>query len=275
MKIIQIFIACLILAPALPAQDIVTPTPPKSRRFSIGIDYSHIAANLKYSSFSSHYYWNAIDYGEKQMQESEIRDLNSSEKTTSSLDAFMAYFKMTLFSNKHWHVAGRISLGMTSFAYRVNNIAPDSLEKEMSSGFACAATGLDFEAGYHFSRRWALIVQPSVLYSFGKMKNITDNVLPEISFFQETRKNNFDYIYTRLNLSASFTTASLTFSTGPGFYYLYQANDYHVDRTNSLNGDSFRSDFHSKLYSKSFIDWFISADWTIIPALSLGVYGNH
>ena len=264
-------ILCLLPALMAPAQDTVTYPCAKTRRFSVGLDYYFNRARLDYSYYSSAVYWNSSLIGERTLSGDELDEMNSYKKVMSALNTFRISFGMVILCKTHWNIGGKVSLGPSSFSYDIHNTRLDSLERKMSSGFTSPVAGLDFDFGYHFNPRWGIALQPSVLYTFGTTSRITDNEFPEIPYFQETRKNIFHYIYTRINLLASYTINGFTVSAGPGFYYLYLANHYRINRTTPLSGYTYDTEVSTSFYTKSFFDGCIVVDWTIIPALSLGI----
>lgn len=272
MRLFLFLLLGLIPIPLLFAQNIDPDT--KVKKFKAGIDFLYIGTEMKYNSLTYHHYWNSQDYGEVQIGEEGLDELNSFEEITGDLVNLSAHFGMTLLDTPKWSIEGQLSVGVSKIGHQVRNSHVDTLEYEMYTSFSSPSAGFSFNFWYHFDPQWGFALQPSLFYSFGTAKSITDNVLPEISYFVENRKNDVSVLYPRINTMVSYSKKGLTVYAGPGFYYFYQTHSYIINRTNPDNGDTYRTDIQSGMDCISFIDGCLIIDWLIVPELTVSLWAG-
>lgn len=264
-----LILSCFLATIFTRAQEPAATAPVK--KFNAGISYSYIGTTMKYTSFSSHYYWNSIDFGENKLSGEDLDEFNSDERVTDALHTVSLSFGMLFLNKPKWSGEGNVSFGLSKYHQELYNKTVDTSEMTVNSKFSTPSFGLGFKFGYHFTPKWAIMLQPLVFYTWGKITDITDNATPEVVFFDETRNIDFTYLYTRVNLMACFTVKNFTISAGPGIYYLYTTHYYKIERINQLDGYTYLTEFNSKLKSKAMFDGCVAIDWRIIPSLSAGI----
>jgi hypothetical protein len=272
MKKLVLFMFAIIAGIQLQAQE--PKQEPNPKKFHIGVSYSYTQTDMKLLYMTEQYTWNDKSSGLQELDQEGIDEMNSRETFTRSLRGLSLEAGMILLDKPEskWHIEGTFMIGIASSRYRVQNNQLDTLEMEINSGFSLPAFGLQFKIGYQFNPHWGIAAVPHVGYSFGVNKNIEDNTYGHIEFFNETRKCYYSYLYGRISLLATFRVKTLTIGVGPGFYLLYNSNDYQLQRVNPANGDTYSTELKTRLISKSFLDGDVFIDWRIVPFLSLSAY---
>ena len=275
MRKISLLIIGFFVVVVLHAQSNDQQTPSKLRRFHAGLGYSFIQTDMKLMSMSTQSFWNEASGEKHDFDVDELSDLNSREKNTRKYQSFAVEVGMILLNKPggKWFIDGTIMIGIASANYKIWNKEVDTMEMLIKSGLSLPSFGLLFNIRYNFNPHWGIAVMPEARYSFGVNKQIDDNIYGKIVYFNESRKCNYNYLYGRINLLATYTIKGLTISAGPGFYTLYNTNFYKLERVNPENGDTYRTEVKTSLVPRAFIDGNIVVEWRIIELLTLTAYG--
>jgi len=274
MKHFLLFMICILIVPQLRAQE--QKTEPKSEKFHAGLDYSYLQTNLKLVYMTKQSLWNDMDFGVNKLTKGQIDTLNSVYKYSRNFNCLSIEFGMILLNKPggKWFIDGKITIGLAETNYNMVNSNSNESAMKINSGFSMPSVGLAFTFRYNFNTHWGLVLSPFFAYSFGTVKHIEDNTYPPIEYFTETRQNKYQYLYSRVGIMASYTLKGFSVSAGPGFYLLYNTNEYRIKRISPTESDIFEMIIHSRLISKSFIDAEISLDWRVIPLLTVSIKGT-
>ena len=256
------------------AQESSSPVQTKVPRFSAGIDFLYTASSLEYLRFSSHFFWNEIDSTYKVYNASQLDSLNNAQNVRSIVSNLRLSFVIHLVHTPRLIIDGEFSLGLSQFIFKLNSTTSDTLKLKMTSTISCPSWGINFNGEYYFGPHWGIALQPSLYYSAGTTGMIQDNEMLQLPGFSESRQNTINYLYSRINLAATYRTKGFKILAGPAFSYCYFANDYVVGGNNPATGDNFRREIHSQFRSGSYFDGFIGMEWTIIPLITVHLYGG-
>ena len=250
---------------------------PKLKKFHIGLSYGYNHTGMKNLYLTEQFTWNGTPSELRELDQAEIDDLNSREENTRQFQGVSLEAGMVMLDNPKWHIDGALLIGLASSEYKVWNNQIDTLALEIKSGFNLPVFGVQFNINRRFNAHWGVAAIPHIGYSFGKNETISDNTYGQIENFEESRQCKYNYLYGRISLQATWAVKNFSFGAGPGFYVLYNTNDYTINRRNPDTGDTYSTEIHTRLISRSFIDGTLSAEWRIIPALTLaanGAFGN-
>lgn len=244
---------------------------PKTRKVFFGVSYTFNETTMKMRYMHEQYDWNGKPSEPRELDQEELDDLNSRESFTRQFQGLTIEAGMLILDkpDSPWHIDGSLMVGLASSRYRIWNDQIDTLAMEIKSGFTMPALGIHFNIAYMFTPAWGISAMPHAAFSFGRFENINDNTYGHIENFEETRNCYYNYLYGRINLLATYKMRTLTIGLGPGFYVLYNTNDYNIERRNPATGDTYMTEVNTRLLSKSFLDGNLSIDWRIIPTLSV------
>jgi hypothetical protein len=252
---------------------------PKARKVFFGVSYTFNETTMKLRYLNEQFGWNGKPSEPRELNQEELDDLNSRETFTRRFQGLTLEAGMLILGkpDSPWHIDGSLMVGLASSRYRAWNNQIDTLAMEISSEFTLPTLGIHFNIAYKFTPNWGIQAMPHVAFSFGRNKNIDDNTYGHIENFEETRNCYYNYWYGRINLLATYTVKTFTVGLGPGFYVLYNTNDYTIESKNPATGDTYTTEVNTRLISKSFFDGNVAIEWRIIPALSvsaLAAIGN-
>jgi hypothetical protein len=108
------------------------------------------------------------------------------------------------------------------------------------------------------------------IYATGRDNNIDENIYPVVNFLNESRENIYRSLYSTVCLMASYRYKQFTFEAGPGVYFLYNGNTYHIERTNGGSGGTYVDDIKTRLRSEKFFNGLIQVDWRISGHFQVG-----
>jgi len=275
MKHFSLLIIGLLIFPQLQSQELKTE--PNLKKFHIGLDYTFIQTDMKLLYMTQQNTWNGTEFDLRKFEQDEIDEMNSIEKFTRKFQSLALEAGIVLVnkSDGKWMIDGSIMIGIAKPWYRVYNTKNDTIEFLATSGFSMLTAGFKFTFRYNLNPHWGFGLYPYFGYSFGTNKNINDNTYGHIEYFNEKRQNRYAYLYSRINVLASYTIKKFTVSAGPGFYLLYNANDYKLERSDPAGADTYLTEVETHLVSKYFIDGTIAIDWRIIDALTLSIYSAY
>lgn len=234
-------------------------------RFFFGLTYSYLNADMKLLSLTKHSVWDNEDLGTKDLSQDGIDTINSymdyTEKVNDlSLSAGMVFLNKP---GSHWYIDGKITVG---FAIRNNiilNTDNDSADSEINSEHYSPSFGLGFNFKYLFNDKWALNLGMSSLYASGSGNKIDQDIFPDVSFMGQEKENKFRMSYTTASLLASYTVKKFSIAAGPGFYILYNHNEYHIIRTSSEDGTTYEDSIETRLRSDMFVNGSLQLGWRI------------
>ena len=231
-------------------------------KFFFGFTYSFLHADMKLLSMTKHSVWADQDLGTKELTKNEIDTINSFMDYTEmihnlSLSAGMVFLNKP---GNHWYIDGKITVG---FAIRKNTLLNTENDNQAESKHYSPSFGLGFNFKYLFNDKWALNLGVSTLYFSSKINNIDENIFPDVYFLDEKKENKLNFSYTNACFMACYTVKKFTIQAGPGFYYLFNQNKYHIVRTSSENGATFEDYIETTLRADMFIEGCIRADWRI------------
>lgn len=275
MKKISFLLFWLLAVLVTRAQSDDQQTSHKPNRFHVGIGYAYIHTDMKLTDMIVQSSWNEISGEKHDLTDDEINDLNSREDNIRKYQDLSLEAGMILLNkpNGKWFIDGTILIGVASAHYKIFNDEIDSLEMVIKSGLSLPSFGLLFNIRYNFNPHWGIAVMPEARYSFGVNKQIDDNIYGKIEYFEESRKCDYTYLYGRVNMLASYSFKRLSISAGPGFYILYNSNDYKLERENPENNDIYLTEVKTTLIPRSFIDGELMIEWKIFDPLTLMAYG--
>ncbi len=244
---------------------------PGNHRVHIGLSYGYTHTDMKLTYMKELFTWNEQSSEPRELTNEEIDNLNSRETFTRQFQALTLEAGMVILNKpeSRWFIDGTLRLGIAASRYRVQNNQIDTLAMENRSGLKNPTASVQVDVTYKISPQWGIAAVPHFAYAHGVDKDIQDNTYGEVQNFVETRKCYYNYLYGRVNLLAVWMNKSLKIGVGPGFYLLYNTNDYQISRTNPANGDTYSTRVHTHLISKSFIDGNIHIEWKIIPSLAV------
>lgn len=243
----------------------------RNHRVHIGLSYGFNQTDMKLIYLKELFTWNEQSSEPRELTDEEIDNLNSRESFTRQFQAITLEAGMILLDKPEskWLIDGTLRIGIAASRYQVQNNQIDTLAMEIKSGFKNPTASVQLSVTYKLSPHWGIAAVPHFAYAYGVDKDIQDNTYGEVQNFVETRKCYYNYLYGRVDLMAVWRTKSLNIGVGPGFYLLYNTNDYRINRTNPANGDTYSTQVLTHLVSKSFIDGNIHIEWKIIPSLTV------
>lgn len=271
MKSTMIFLSLFGLIFTVQAQEQEQKQSPRLKRFHIGLSYGYTETNMKLLYMKELFTWNEKTSEPRELTGEEIDNMNSRETFFRQFQGLTLEAGMVLLGNPEskWFIDGSILVGVASSKYQIQNNQIDTLELENKSGFKSPTASVHFNFTYKLSPHWGIAAAPHFSYAYGIDKEIKDNTYGQVENFIETRKSYYNYLYGRMNLYAVWMSKSLTISVGPGFYLLYNTNDYRINRTNPTTGDNYTTQAITHLISKDFIDGDVYIEWKVIPSLAV------
>jgi len=271
MKKAMIFLFLLSLIFTLQAQEQEQKQATEIKRVHIGLSYGYTETNMELLYMKELFTWNETTSEPRELTGEEIDNMNSRETFFRQFQGLTLEAGMVLLGKPEskWFIDGSILLGVASSKYQVNNNQIDTLNLENKSGFKSPTASVHFNITYKLSPHWGIAVAPHFSYAYGVDKEIQDNTYGHVENFIETRKSYYNYLYGRMNLYAVWMFKSVTIGVGPGFYLLYNTNDYRINRTNPTTGDNYTTQVITHLISKDFIDGDIHIEWKVIPSLAV------
>jgi len=246
----------------------------RAPKFSAGLNYTFISQRMQLFSRTDHAIWQGLDYGTDTLTRDEVKSVNSIARYNSNINSLCLEFGMILLNRPdgHWFIDGKILLGVTKTYYETYNKNMETTDLKVSSAFSRPNAGLEFLFMYSFNPHWGVSMNPIIAFSWGTSTDITDNLDPSIPYFNESRKEKSNSLYSRITFLANYTYKTLTVSVGPGLYMTFNRRIYTVDKTNPENGHNFWNESKSVFYNNSIIDGCVSIDWRIIPALDVNLF---
>lgn len=263
-KMLTMVFVVLALSKGFPQNDLKEPNK-RADRFFIGLTYEYIQADMKLLTMTKHSFWDNQDLGTVELSKDDIDTINTfmdyREKVNNiSLNAGMVLLNKP---DNPWYIDGRILFGYISRENILNNKSNDSEPVEFTSKQNSPSFGLALAVKYFFNDKWAMAVILSSLYTSGNSNEIDENIYPEVTFMDESRDNKYMTSYTLGGLMASYSLKKITIAAGPGFYYLYNRNEYHIVRTDPENGATYEDNIETTLRAKSFINVNLRFGWQI------------
>ncbi|MFO7613480.1 MAG: hypothetical protein R6W71_02470 [Bacteroidales bacterium] len=216
---------------------------------------------------TKHSVWNDQDLGTMDVSQDEIDTINSYMDYKEKVHDISVLAGMVLLNKpgSHWYIDGRISLGFVMRDNVLLNHSSDSSDIEFKSEQYSPSFGLGFNFKYLFSENWGLTLGMKSLYASGKSNNIDENIFPQVSFLNESKDNRYRMSHSMAGLMASYSLEKITIEAGPGFYFFYNRNEYHIVRSDSENGTNYEDNIETTLRSEMFINGCFRFGWRIAP----------
>lgn len=248
-------------------------SPDKPDKFYIGFSYSFLDLDLKLHEMTLRSVWQEINYGAIELDKNEISELNSIIRYKNKFQDLCLEIGGIIVNKpgKKLKFNGNMMLGISRNAYSSSHKINGTTEIKAITEYSKPVVGIELTFNYMINDHWQLGIMPSLIYCWGKSSTIEDNLYPGIKSFTESRTHKFDYLYSRVTILAGYSLRNFTFSAGPGFYLVLMENDYRIYRFNPQNSASYEDTIHSHLYSKSFVDGCLMAEWRITGCLSMDI----
>jgi hypothetical protein len=240
-------------------------------KLHVGINYNYLSDDMKLSYMSFHSVWKGEDLGTQTLTKEQIDTVNDLMNFSNSLNAIAVEMGLILLDrpDSKWKIDSRISFGIAKSYRKAYNTGISTNEQVFESDFVRPYLGLAFNIRYAFTPHWGLEMTPSFAYSWGLSNKIDDVLYPPADNFDESRKELFNTVYSRVSVMASYSFWHITVSCGPGVYYLYNTHHYKIERTNRDDGSVLTDDIKTRSHNRSFVDGCLAAEWRIIDPLVL------
>jgi long-subunit fatty acid transport protein len=237
----------------------------KPDKVFFGLGYNYLHADMTLLSMTKKSVWDNQDLGTVDIGQDDIDSINSYMDYTEQVHNINLAVGMVLLNKPggHWFIDGRISAG---FNYRTNNLLNtdnDTAEVKIKSVHYSPEIGLGFNFMYSFNDKWAINLGVNSHYGSGKVNKIDENIYPVVAFLAEDRENKYRISYSTINFLASYTYKKFTFQAGPGFYWLFNKNEYHIVRSDENDGSTYEDSIETTLRSEMFIDGYLQVGWRI------------
>lgn len=248
-------------------------TEPKSKKFHVGLGYAYTNADLTLTQMTHESRIGEMQLEPFTLSKADIDDLNSFMNWNEKTQNLCIVFGMFLLNkpDHKWQVDANVFIGLTRLHYQVQDTRNDTLSLTSTSSLQKPTIGIEFLVKYAFDKHWNILLEPYFIYSWGNMTSIKDKLNTTLDYLCETREHDFQYIYSRINVMASYTFKRVSFSAGPGVYFLYFTNKYTITRTNQSTGAVSEDRTSSKLHSKFPVDGVVNVTWKIMDPLTIRV----
>lgn len=248
-----------------------SPAPPKPKKFTIGISYFYFQSDLKLTKLSLSSVWQGVDFGTNTLTKDEISNINSYSSFQSKSNAVCLQAGMVFLGKPggKWHIDGNLIVGIAGTYYKNHNKAGNKDEFIVNSEFKRPCLGLGFNFRYNLDQQWGIALRPSVTYSWGTSSKISGTLYQENPFLNESKKMKSSSFLSKIVLAACYSYKSLAISAGPGFYYLFNKRELHVESVNPENGSTYSDDINSELCSKNFLEGNLTIQWMVIKCMSI------
>lgn len=265
MKIFTSILLCIMTSINVFAQNTDQDDQNLSGKFYLGITYSYFGNELKLLSMTQQSIWQDVDLGIYELDKDEIDTLNSFVDYNISFHAPGLEAGIVLLNkpDSRWYIDTKIMVGLSKIVSQTYNTNENTTDMDISSEKFTPWFGLGFNIKSRLGNKWGLKLAPIIAYSWTNTDEIEDNLIPITEFFEETRVNKANYLYSRLSIFATYTWKEITFNAGPGFYMMYNKHNYKIERTDPDEGDVYIDIIDTKMISESFIDVNIGLDWEI------------
>ncbi|HNW73319.1 MAG TPA: hypothetical protein PKN44_06815 [Bacteroidales bacterium] len=270
-------IFCVLITWITQAQSTTDPskvtTSGKPEKFHIGLAYSYVNTDLTLTYMNLQSRIADTDLEENTLTGDEIDDLNSFMKWNEKTQNLYIVFGMFLLKkpDHRWQIKANIFAGLSKLRYEIQDTRSDTAHLVSFSSFQKPSLGLQIGVKYVVNQNWAVVLEPWIAYSWGKLTSINDDLNTELDFATESREHDFQCIYSRINIMAAYTLKRFSFSLGPGLYYIYFTNRYRITRENTQTGFTTRDEIRSRLRSKFPLDGVASVAWRIIDPLTFRI----
>ena len=263
-----IFISSIAL---LHAQEQKTDRKPK--KFHIGLSYVYINADLELCDMTHESKIGEAELDPFNLSEEDLDDLNSFMKWNNQTQSLCLSFGMFLLNktDSRWQIDANLIFGLSKMRYLVRDTRNDTAEQISKTGFCKPTVGVEFKVKYAFNNLLGILVEPCFIYSWGELTPTKDRLNAGLENFTISREHDFHYIYSRINVMASYTHKRFSFSIGPGLYYLFFTNRYKLVRTNQLSGSTTEDLTTSQLHSKFPLDGVLDVTWRMMDPLTFHV----
>jgi hypothetical protein len=232
-------------------------------KYFFGLNYTYIDNDVKLLSMTKQSVWAGDDFGTVKLDQDEIDTLNSFVDYGEMIHEVFLSAGMALLDRPEnpWTISGIMTVGFGKREHTIFSDRTDSTDMSFISKINSPSFGIGLNFKYSFNDKWSLVLHTHTVYMFGSSDNIVDNIYSKVGSLEEERINKFDLSYTRVNFMAAYTYKDFTFSLGPGFYLLYNWNDYDITRTNPTDGQVYKDCIKTTLRNINFVDGSLRIDW--------------
>lgn len=248
-------------------------TEPRPKKFHVGLSYAYTNADLELAHMTQESKIGDVELDPLTLSDGDIDDLNSFMNWNDKTQSLCVSFGTSLLNKPDckWQVDGNVFIGLSAMRYHVKDTRNDTAAMTSKSEFLKPTMGIEFRIKYALGSHWGILLEPWFIYSWGKLTSTSDRLNSELENFNLSREHDFHYIYSRVNVMASYTFRHFSFSAGPGVYYLFFTNKYKLMRTNQVSGSTTEDLTTSRLHSKFPLDGVIDVTWRIMDPLTFHV----
>ena len=152
------------------------------------------------------------------LSKEDVDDLNSFMNWNEKTQNLCIVFGMFLLNKPEhkWQVDANVFFGLSKLHYQVQDTRNDTLRLTSTSSLQKPTIGLEFLIKHAFDKHWDILLEPYFVYSWGNLTSIEDKLNTTLDYFSETREHGFQYIYSRMNVMASYTFKRVSFSACMG-----------------------------------------------------------
>ncbi|NTV84065.1 MAG: hypothetical protein HGA23_07185 [Bacteroidales bacterium] len=247
------------------SQDSPAPRAGSADKFFFGVNYIYLDANMELLSLTKHSVWAGEDLGTKDLTGDDIDSINSYMNYKEKLNNFCLNAGMIMLNKPggKWYIDGRLMIGAAKRVNDLTNTDSDSTDIVITSEHWSPSFGLGINFGYLFTEKWKMNLGMNTIYAFGKVDEIDENIFPVLAVMDEKRENIFNLSYTWLDLTASYSTKTVTIAAGPGLYFLHNRNEYNIERADTQDGSIYNDNIKTITRSEYFINGTVKIGWRI------------
>lgn len=245
------------------AQDAKVEPDTDRAKFFVGISYSYLDVDMKLLAMTKSSVWNNQDLGTKEVSREDIDTINSYMDYNERINNAGLSAGMVLLNKPagNWYIDGRIFVGAVYRKNILRNRDNESQDNEIQSIHYSPSFGIGFNFKYFIADRWGVALSTNSLFSSGKNNKIDENIYPVIAFMEENKENRFLMSYSAAKLMGSYDLGKVTIEAGPGFYYFYNSNKYHITRQRAVNNANYEDTIETTLQSEMFMNGYLQLSW--------------